>query len=131
LRFINSLKDSSVGRLFRWSLHIQGFDFEIIYVKGSQHYVADGLSRRDYPLCTDNTMDKLFLNQSVHLINQKPRYICQECKLARRDQKEYLKADISRVSSIRLEVHDGFGHLTDDVREAVWETLIPDTSSSA
>jgi len=30
LRFINSLKDSSVGRLFRWSLHIQGFDFELI-----------------------------------------------------------------------------------------------------
>jgi len=28
LRFINSLKDSSVGRLYRWSLQIQGFDFE-------------------------------------------------------------------------------------------------------
>jgi len=27
LRFINSLKDTSVGRLFRWSLMIQGFDF--------------------------------------------------------------------------------------------------------
>jgi len=47
LRFINSLKDSSTGRLFRWSVMIQGFDFEIIYVKGSSHTVADSLSRHD------------------------------------------------------------------------------------
>jgi len=58
LRFINSLKESSTGCLFRWSLRIQGFDFEIIYVKGSSHTMADILSRRDYPECTDSTIDK-------------------------------------------------------------------------
>jgi len=30
LRFINSLKHSSTVRLFRWSLMIQGFDFELV-----------------------------------------------------------------------------------------------------
>jgi len=49
LRFNNSLKNSLTGRLFRWSLMIQGFDFEIICVKGSTHTIADSLSRRDYP----------------------------------------------------------------------------------
>jgi len=57
LRFINSLNDSSVGRLFRWSLMIPGFDFELIYVKGSSHTIADSLSRRDNPECLDDTMD--------------------------------------------------------------------------
>jgi len=54
LRFINSLKDSSVGRLFRWSLQIQGFDFELLFLKGILNHVADSLSRRDYPECTNN-----------------------------------------------------------------------------
>jgi len=70
LRFINSLKDSSVGRLYRWSLQIQGFDFDLQYQKGSSHVVADSLSRREYPECTDNTMDKLLLDQNVHAIDQ-------------------------------------------------------------
>jgi len=46
LRFINNLKDSSVGRLFIWSLQIQGFDFELIYVKGNSHTIADSLSTK-------------------------------------------------------------------------------------
>jgi len=70
LRFINSLKNSSVGRLYRWFLQIQGFDFELQYQKGSSHVVADSLSRCEYPECTDNTMDKLFLDQNIHAINQ-------------------------------------------------------------
>jgi len=47
---------------------IQGFDFEIIYVKGSSHTIADSLLRSDYPVCTDSTMDKLNQDQSVHTI---------------------------------------------------------------
>jgi len=47
---------------------IQGFDFEIIYVKGSRYTIADNLSRRDYPECTDSTMDKLNQDQSVYTI---------------------------------------------------------------
>jgi len=78
LRFINSLKDSSVGRLFRWSLQIQGFDFEWIYIKGSLHTVADSLSRRDYPVCTDPTMDKLFLDQTVHVVQNPTQTLPQE-----------------------------------------------------
>jgi len=32
LRFISSLKDCSVGRLFQLSFQIQGFDFELVYL---------------------------------------------------------------------------------------------------
>jgi len=53
LRFINTLKDSYVGRLFIWSLQIKGFDFELLYLKGSLNHMADSLSRRDYPICTE------------------------------------------------------------------------------
>jgi len=48
---------------------IKGFDFELVYVKGSSHTIADSLSWRDYPECTDSTMDKLKQDQSVHTIS--------------------------------------------------------------
>ena len=37
------------GRLARWSLHLQEFDFEIIYRPGKQHGDVDGLSRAVAP----------------------------------------------------------------------------------
>jgi len=47
---------------------IQGFDFEIMQVKGSTHTVADSLSRRDYLVCTDSTIDKLHQDKIIHTI---------------------------------------------------------------
>jgi len=104
ISFINSLKDSSTGRLFRWSLMIQGFDFEIIYVKGSSHTIADSLSRCDYPECTDSTIDKLNQDQSVHTIKAMKKQKGTNCALWG-------------------QVYDGAGNLTEMVRELVIKRL--------
>jgi len=64
LCFINSLKDSNMGRLHRWSMQLQLYDFSLEYVKGSNDIIADSPSRRDYEPCTDDMMDKLFLEQN-------------------------------------------------------------------
>ena len=44
LQWIINLKDP-IGRLYRWAVLIQQFDFEIVYKKGSTHTNADALSR--------------------------------------------------------------------------------------
>ncbi|GBO99559.1 Retrovirus-related Pol polyprotein from transposon 17.6 [Eumeta japonica] len=44
LKWLMTLKDLS-GRLARWSLQLQAFDFEIEHRKGSENIVADMLSR--------------------------------------------------------------------------------------
>lgn len=44
LKWLMSLKDLS-GRLARWSLQLQAYDFSIIHRKGSENIVADTLSR--------------------------------------------------------------------------------------
>lgn len=48
LRWLHSLKSPS-GRLARWSIYLQQFDFEIKYRKGVLNKVADALSRDPAP----------------------------------------------------------------------------------
>lgn len=44
LKWLHKLQNPS-GRLARWSLRLQGYDFEVIHRKGSSHVVPDALSR--------------------------------------------------------------------------------------
>lgn len=44
LLWLRKLQNPS-GRLARWSVHLQQYDFEIIHRKGKEHLVLDGLSR--------------------------------------------------------------------------------------
>lgn len=48
-----SLKDLS-GRLARWPLQLQSYDFQIEHRKGSENVVADMLSRAVEELSTDS-----------------------------------------------------------------------------
>ena len=49
LKWLNSIKNMN-GRLGRWSLFLQAFNFEIKHKAGAQNTNADGLSRRDYDM---------------------------------------------------------------------------------
>ena len=49
LRFIQEIGDAN-GRLARWSIFLQQYDFEIVHRPGTTHGNADGLSRQN---CND------------------------------------------------------------------------------
>lgn len=44
LKWINNIKDP-VGRIARWAVRLQQYDFEVVHRKGSEHVVPDALSR--------------------------------------------------------------------------------------
>ena len=50
LQWLMNIKDAT-GRLARWSLLLQQYDFNIIHRPGKHHSNADGLSRRPYENC--------------------------------------------------------------------------------
>jgi len=86
---------------------IQGFDFEIMYVKGSRYTVADSLSRRDYLECTDKTMDNLNQDQIVHTIIPDGQ----------------TTGDGRCLNVVGEHVYDGAGNLTEMIREVVVRRL--------
>lgn len=53
LRWLHSIK-SPTGRLARWSIFLQQYDFEIKYRKGALNRVADALSRQPLPGSTSD-----------------------------------------------------------------------------
>lgn len=48
LKWLNSIKSPS-GRIARWAVFLQQFDFEVQYRKGSMNQLADSLSRNPLP----------------------------------------------------------------------------------
>ena len=56
LKWLMSIKQAT-GRLARWAVLLQGYDFEVCHKAGIRNEVADALSRRTYPECTDHTSD--------------------------------------------------------------------------
>ena len=49
LKCLQNMKTTTNGRLLRWSLALQGYNFKIAYKSGKCNQNADALSRRPYP----------------------------------------------------------------------------------
>ena len=52
LQYLKNVKVTS-GRLYRWALELQNYDFEVKHKPGAQNKVADALSRRSYEITTN------------------------------------------------------------------------------
>lgn len=57
LKYLQSLKTNTTGRLLRWSIALQGYNFQVAYKSGKANVNADVLSRRPYPPTLDETPD--------------------------------------------------------------------------
>jgi len=70
LQFLNLLKDSGAGRLHRWLLRLQQYDYTLIHLRDAHNNVADALSRREYEHSANKTMDDLRQEETVYSIQK-------------------------------------------------------------
>ncbi len=67
LQYLQSMRDMS-GRLGRWSLYLQGYDFQIEYKAGKLNSATDFLSRIEYPSQAVNKKEQAQAKQGdVHV----------------------------------------------------------------
>lgn len=81
LKWLNNLKNPT-GRLARWALEIQGYQFDIKYRKGTAHSVPDFLSR----LPTPEEHREIGLLQEEAIPITDPWYITKKEKVSQRPQ---------------------------------------------
>ena len=75
LKWLMSVQDPT-GRIARWSLLIQQFDFEIIHRAGVANGNADALSRRPYGTCSLNALSSAGLQtDQIHVFQRKDQEI--------------------------------------------------------
>jgi hypothetical protein len=80
LKYLKTLK-MGAGRLQRWALLLQGYDFEIEYKQGSKMAAADALSRREYPIHPESDKDDddenallMAIDRSVKITTKDDKY---------------------------------------------------------
>jgi hypothetical protein len=62
LQWLLQSKEEKQGRLARWALSLQQFDFEIVHVPGTKSRAADALSRHPLPTVTSITVQRIQWN---------------------------------------------------------------------
>lgn len=73
LKYLNEIRGSTQGRLARWSLLLQNYNFTVHYKPGKMNQAADALSRIDYPPPEEVAADDVFLRDDLYIstINSK------------------------------------------------------------
>ena len=91
------------GRLARWSLLIQQFDFEIIHRAGISNGNADALSRRPYGTCSLNALASAGLQtHQIHAFQRKDQEISEIIDYLEND---HLPTDNIRAKHVLLAEH--------------------------
>lgn len=117
LQWLMNLKDLS-GRLARWSLQLQGYNFDLQHRKGKENIVADMLSRLP-------TVEELDLEPALDL--ETDEFECEVYKELRQN----IKANQEKLPDLRIVEHLIFkrGHVeyNAELHEFQWKLWVPES----
>src|SRR3989441_6228900 len=97
LKWLHQIKYGK-GRLFRWSLALQGLTYTVKYKQGHTNNNADALSRRPYEESVQKD-EKVFIDDEFEIANVKEKEDQEECEIS----KEIVELEIGNVEEWNLE----------------------------
>src|SRR3989441_7567785 len=97
LKWLHQIKYGK-GRLFRWSLALQGLTYTVNYKQGHTNRIADALSRRPYE-DKEETHEKEFIDDSFEIANVKEEEEHEECEKS----EEIVELEIGNIEEWNLE----------------------------
>ena len=122
LRWLHNLKEPE-GRLARWALKLQAYNFEILHRPGASHQNADGLSRLPVICTIILTADKLYIKMVYNKFSDEPESVQKTLSFLRTntvlenevfykliDGKKLIFPRTSARTSIILCAHKATGH---------------------
>lgn len=115
LVWLQNLKDP-VGRLARWALRLQSYDYEIIHRKGKEHIVPDFLSRT-----IPEVNEAVVQQENNNSVVNDPWYT----KMLSLVEKYPLRYPAFRICNGRLFKHIRDTHTNFDVKENIWKEVLP------
>ncbi|UYV80260.1 K02A2.6-like [Cordylochernes scorpioides] len=93
LQWLKTIKNPS-GRLFRWSLRLSSYEYEVHYIKGKLQYEADLLSRNPFCGFLNATLIKTHQTKRAPVRSQVTRISKEIISNLRIESKDYFKATV-------------------------------------
>lgn len=98
LKWLKDIKPEYTGRLARWSILLQCYEFEVVYKPGPKNEVADALSRRTYPEIATQDVEDVLPSSDIGSVHTSQNEASQQVTCIYSSNPPCLRDEVTQIS---------------------------------